>query len=68
MKEFATNSEKDFSLVYFLSTNIVLRNVCYVENGASLHMTSSSKLFSSFKEEDSRVHVDLGDDAKYLVA
>jgi hypothetical protein len=68
MSEFASKFEKDFSMVSFLSTSMVLRNAWYVDSGASRHMTSAWELFSSLTEQDSRVQVELGDDAKYPVA
>jgi hypothetical protein len=55
-------------MVCFLSTSTVPRNAWYVDSGASRDMTSTRELFSSVTKQDSRVHVELGDDAKYLVA
>jgi hypothetical protein len=40
----------------------------YVDSGASRHVTSARQLFTSLKKQDSGVHVELGDDAKYPVA
>jgi hypothetical protein len=68
MSEFASKFEKDFLMVSCLSTSTVPRNAWYVDNGASRHMTSARELFSSLTEQDSRVQVELGDDAKYPVA
>jgi hypothetical protein len=68
MSDFASNFKKYFSLVSYLSINTILRNVWYVNSGASRHTTSTQELFSSLTEKDSRVWVELGDDAKYLVA
>ena len=65
VNEFAAKFEKDFSLVSYLSTSTIPRNVWYVDSGASRHMTSTWQLFSSLKK-DSWVQVELGDDAKYL--
>jgi hypothetical protein len=39
-----------------------------VDSGASQHMTSTRQCFSSLKEHNSGVQVELGDDAKYPVA
>jgi hypothetical protein len=44
-----------------------MRNLWYVDSGAYRHMTSSRQLFSIMKKQDSRVHVELGDDPKYLI-
>jgi hypothetical protein len=68
MNEFVAEFEKDFLLVSFLFTNMILRNAWYVDNGASQHMTLAQQLFSSLKKQDSRVQVELGKDAKYPVA
>jgi len=38
-----------------------------LDSGASRHMKKSHELFSSLKKKDSRIHVELGDDAKYEV-
>jgi hypothetical protein len=51
-----------------LSTSTVPRNAWYVDSGASRYMISAGELFSSLIEHDSRVRVELGDGAKYLVA
>jgi hypothetical protein len=68
MNEFVAKFEKDFSLVSCLSTSTIPRNAWYVDNVASRNMTSSLQLFSSLKKQDSRVQVELGDDAKYPTA
>jgi hypothetical protein len=68
MNESTTKFEKDLSLVYYISTNMIPRDAWYVDSGASRHMTSTQQLFSSLKKQDSRVQVECGDDAKYTVA
>jgi hypothetical protein len=68
MIEFLAKFEEDFSLVSCLSTSTIMRNAWYVDNGASRHRTSTRQLFSSMKKQGLGVHVELGDDAKYLVA
>ena len=67
MNEFSAKFESDFSLVSCLSTSIVARSAWYLDSGASPHMTEAWELFSSLTETDSRIHVELGDDAKYVV-
>jgi hypothetical protein len=57
----------EFTLVSYLSTSIVTRSVWYVDSGASHHMIESLELFNSMKNKDSRIYVDLSDDAKYAV-
>jgi hypothetical protein len=68
MNEFSSKFEKDFSMVSCLSTNTIPRNAWFVNSGASRHMTLAQELFSSLTEQDSGAQVELGDDAKYLVA
>jgi hypothetical protein len=67
MDEFVAKFEKDFSLVSCFSTSTVSRSAWYVDSGASSHMTSARELFTSLTKQDSRLHVELGNDAKYAV-
>jgi len=67
MNGFAAKFEKYFSLISFLSTNMISRNVCSVDREAYLHITSTRQLFSSLMKQELRVQVELGDDAKYSV-
>jgi hypothetical protein len=64
MNEFTAKFKKDFWLVSCLSTSTIPSNVWYVDSGASRHITSTQQLFSSLKK-DSRVLVELGDDAMH---
>jgi hypothetical protein len=68
MTKFVAKFEKDFSLVSCISTSAIPKKAWYEDNGASRHMTSVRQLFSSLKKKDSRVQVELGDDAKYPIA
>jgi hypothetical protein len=68
MNKFVAKFKKDFLLVSCLSINTILRYAWYVNSGSSRHMTLTRQLFSSLKKHDLGVHVELGDDAKYLVA
>jgi hypothetical protein len=67
LDEFAVKFEKDSSLVSCLSTSTTTRSVWYLDSGASRHMTKARELFNNLTERDSRVHVELDDDAKYAV-
>ena len=67
MNEFVAKFEKDLLMVSFLSTNVIPRNVLYVDNGASRHMTSAWQLFSSLTMQGLGVQFELGDDAKYPI-
>jgi hypothetical protein len=57
-------SSRRISRWYLTFLQMVLRNVWYVDNRASCHMTSTRQLFSSLTKQDSRVQVELSDDAK----
>jgi hypothetical protein len=57
MTRFIAKFEKDFSLVSCLSTNMILMNAWYVNNGASRHMTLMWQLFSTLKKQDSRARL-----------
>jgi hypothetical protein len=67
LSELATKFKRDFSLVFCLSTNIIARSVCHLDIGASRHMTEARELFSRLSKEDSKLHLELGNDAKYAV-
>jgi hypothetical protein len=67
MDEFAAKFEKDFSLVSCFSTSIVSKSAWYVGSGASSHMTPTRELFTNLMEQDSGLHVELGNDAKYAI-
>lgn len=67
LSELTTKSKDDFSLVYCLSTSTIARIAWYLDNGASHHMTEARELFSGISDDDSGIHVELGDDAKYVV-
>jgi hypothetical protein len=47
LDEFATKFEKDYSMIYFLSTSTIARSTWFLDNGASHHMIESRELFSS---------------------
>jgi hypothetical protein len=67
LDEFAVKFEKDYSLISFLSTSTTTWSAWFLDSGASRHMIEAHELFSSVTERDSDVHVQLGDDAKYVV-
>jgi hypothetical protein len=54
-------------MVSFLSTRKTMRSAWVLDNGASFHMKKEQELFSIMIERDSKVHVELGDDANYVV-
>jgi hypothetical protein len=65
--DFATKFEKFYSLVSFLSTSTSMRSAWLLDIGASHHITKAHELFSILMERDSYLHVQLGDDSKYVV-
>jgi hypothetical protein len=67
LSELATKFERDFSLVSCISTSIIARSAWYLDSGASRHMTKVQELFKRLAEEESELHVELGNDAKYAV-
>jgi hypothetical protein len=67
MNEFVVKFERNFLMVSWLSTNTVPRKAWYVDSGASCHMTSARKLFSSLTKHDSRVQIELSDDVMYPI-
>jgi hypothetical protein len=67
LSELATKFEIDFSLVSYLSTNTISRSYLYLDNGSSHHMTKARDLFNGLSEEDSELHIDIGNDSKHVV-
>ena len=41
------------------------RNICYIDSGASSHMTGQKRFFRDLQEGGTGIHVELGDDARY---
>jgi hypothetical protein len=67
LDEFVVKFKRDLSLVSLLSTSTVTRSAWYLESGASYHMIEAWDIFNSMTEKDSGIHVELGDDAKYVM-
>ena len=67
MTELASKFESDFSFVSCLSTNTTPNNAWYLDSVASRHMTEARELFNNFLEDDSDLHVELGNEAKYAI-
>jgi hypothetical protein len=67
LDDFTMKFEKYFALVSFLSTNTYTKLVWYLDSGASRLMIEEHELFIILTKMDSYVHVELGDDAKYVV-
>ena len=41
------------------------RNIWYIDNGSSSHMTRHKRFFKDLQEGGTGIHVELGDDAWY---
>jgi hypothetical protein len=67
LDEFVANFEKDYSLVSCLSTSTTTRSVWFLYSGAYCHMIEARDLFSNLTESDTNIHLQLGDNAKYVV-
>jgi hypothetical protein len=67
LDEFVAKFQKYLSLVSCISTSIATRSAWYLDSGASHQMTKAREIFSSLMEKDLEVHVELGDDSKYVV-
>jgi hypothetical protein len=61
------NFEKYFSQISLLYTKTVVRSAWFLDRDASHHMTKVHELFSSLRERDLDVHVEIGDYVKYAV-
>jgi hypothetical protein len=67
LSELACKFENDCAFVSCLSTNTTPKSAWYLDSGASRHMTEARELFNSFSEDDSDLHIELGNEAKYAV-
>jgi len=60
--------EQEFTLITCLSSSSS-QGVWYIDGGAPFHVTGVREYFSSFKEEDIRFQIQMGNKSKYnLVA
>ena len=41
-------------------------SVWYLDSGASFHMTRDKELFNSLEEKDLQMHIEMGDDWRYI--
>jgi hypothetical protein len=44
-----------------------LESVWYLDSDASFHMTGDKESFSDLEERDLKMHIDMGDDGRYIV-
>jgi hypothetical protein len=61
--EFVARFENDFSLIACLSSS-ASTGVWYIDSVASSHMTGVRDFFSSLKEEEVDLYIQMGNDAK----
>jgi hypothetical protein len=62
--EFAARFENEFSLIACLSSSASSGGVWYIDSGASSHMTGVRDYFSSLKEEEMDLVIEMGNNAK----
>jgi hypothetical protein len=65
--EVANRLQREFLLVSTLSDTVSGSGTWLVDSGSSRHMTGSRESLTSLSEEDSRLQVELGDNAKFAV-
>jgi hypothetical protein len=65
--DFATRFENEFSLIAFLSSSASI-GVWYIDSCASSHMIGVHGYFSSLKEEEMDLYIEMGNNAKCRVA
>eukprot|EP00253_Pinus_taeda_P025239 PITA_25239 len=63
----ASQLEMDFTLIACMVSSM-MGFVCYLDSGASFHMTDDKKLFSALEEKDLKMHIEMGDNGRYSVS
>jgi hypothetical protein len=67
LDEFVVKFEMKLTLFSCFSTNTITMSAWYLDSGASCHMIEERDLFNNLMKKDSWIHLELGDDAKYVV-
>ena len=62
--EFNKNFNQEFCLIACMASTIG-SIIWYIDSGASSHMTGQKRFFRDLQEGGTRIHVELGDDARY---
>ena len=60
----ASQFEFDFSLIECMVSS-AMGLVWYLDSSASFHMKGDKEIFSSLKEKDLQMHIEMGDDGRY---
>ena len=61
----ASQVELDFSLITCMVSN-VMGSMWYLDSGAYFCITGNKVLFSSLEENDLQMHIEMGDDERYI--
>ena len=62
--KFNRNFDEEFCLIACMEITTG-RNIWYIDNGASSHMTGQKRFFKDLQEGGTGIHIELGDDARY---
>jgi hypothetical protein len=63
----AATAKNDCAFMSCLSTSTTPSSAWYLDSGTSRHMIEARELFSSLSKEESDLHIQLGNNAKYAV-
>ena len=61
---FSKNFDEEFCLIACMAST-TSSSIWYIDSGASSHMTGRKRFFRDMQERGTRIHVELGDDARY---
>jgi len=62
----ASQFEMDFTIITCM-VSLMVGCVWCLDSGASFHMTGDKSLISTFEEKYLKMHIEMGDDKKYIV-
>ena len=61
---FSKHFDEEFCLIAYMASTTG-SNIWYIDSGASSHMIGHKRFFRDLQEGGTRIHVELGDDARY---
>ena len=61
--EFSKNFDEEFCLIACMASTTG-SSIWYIDSGASSHMTGQKRIFKDLQEGGTRIHIELGDDAR----